>query len=136
MQTEAATDAIMSHRMAVGRRRFFGQAGIGLAALASLLRDDLSASPAVSAASTGRPTDLPHFTPRARRVIYLFQSGGPSQIDLLDYKPELRARFGQEVPKSVYPDERKTTMSNAQSCVQGGSERLSRSRVSESPACV
>ena len=58
---------------------------------------------------------LPHFQPRAKRVIYLFQSGGPAQMDLFDYKPHLRDRAGQEVPKSVYPDERKTTMTSAQS---------------------
>lgn len=57
---------------------------------------------------------LPHFRPKARRVIYLFQSGGPAQMDLFDYKPHLRHRFGQDVPKSVYPDDRKTTMSSAQ----------------------
>ncbi len=57
---------------------------------------------------------LPHFAPRAKRVIYLFQSGGPAQMDLWDYKPELARRNGEEVPKSVYPDDRKTTMSSAQ----------------------
>ena len=47
-------------------------------------------------------------------MIYLFQSGGPAQMDLYDHKPKLKDRFGEEVPKSVYPDDRKTTMSNAQ----------------------
>lgn len=56
----------------------------------------------------------PHFGPKAKRVIYLFQSGGPAQMDLFDYKPELQSRRGEEVPKSVYPDARKTTMSSAQ----------------------
>ena len=46
----------------------------------------------------------------AKRVIYLFQSGGPSQMDLFDYKPDLAKRFGEEVPTSVYPAERKTIM--------------------------
>ncbi|NQV23183.1 MAG: DUF1501 domain-containing protein, partial [Rhodopirellula sp.] len=58
--------------------------------------------------------DLPHHGPKAKRVIYLFQSGGPSQLDLYDEKPELMKRFGQEVPKSVYPDARKTTMTLGQ----------------------
>ena len=57
---------------------------------------------------------LPHFAPRAKRVIYLFQSGGPSQIDLFDHKPNLTDRFGEEVPTSVYPAERKTTMTSGQ----------------------
>ena len=55
-----------------------------------------------------------HFPAKAKRVIYLFQSGGPAQMDLFDYKPHLAERFGEEVPKSVYPDERKTTMTSGQ----------------------
>jgi len=57
---------------------------------------------------------LPHFPPKVKRVIYLFQSGGPAQMDLFDYKPNLKEQFGKEVPRSVYPDDRKTTMSSAQ----------------------
>ena len=61
-----------------------------------------------------RSTASPHFNPKVKRVIYLFQSGGPSQLDLFDYKPQLAERFGEDVPKSVYPDERKTTMTSGQ----------------------
>ena len=57
-------------------------------------------------------------------MIYLFQSGGPAQMDLFDYKPHLRERAGEEVPKSVYPDERKTTMTSAQSIVCRGPEHF------------
>ena len=81
---------------------------LGTLGLASLLSRDLSASP------IGGLANLPHFPAKAKRVIYLFQSGGPAQMDLFDYKPQLRDRLGQEVPKSVYPDDRKTTMSSAQ----------------------
>ncbi len=90
------------------RRYFLSQAGTGLgaAALASLLQQDAQAGTTDSAG--------PHFPARAKRIIYLFQSGGPSQLDLYDYKPGLRKRFGEEVPESVYPAERKTTMSSAQ----------------------
>ena len=78
---------------------FFGRtsAGIGgIMALASLLDDERSADamrPASvrSAACAG----FPHFAPRAKRVIYLFQSGGPSQMDLFDYKPRLRRPAGR-----------------------------------------
>ena len=108
-------DTIHNYRNALTRRHFFGRAGVGLAALSTLFSSDLRGEVAVERNSTGGMAGLPHFTPRARRVIYLFQSGGPSQIDLLDYKPELKDRFGEEVPKSIYPDDRKTTMSNAQS---------------------
>lgn len=97
------------------RRRFFGEAGVGLAALSTLLAGDARANLDTERNGIGGLADLPHFAPKAKRIIYLFQSGGPSQIDLLDYKPGLKERFGQEVPKSIYPDERKTTMSNAQS---------------------
>jgi hypothetical protein len=106
---------IHDYKNSVTRRHFFGQAGVGLAALSTLLHSELRAETATRRNSAGGLNDLPHFAPKARRVIYLVQSGGPSQIDLLDSKPNLKQRFGQEVPKSVYPDERKTTMSNAQS---------------------
>jgi len=50
----------------------------------------------------------------AKRVIYLFQSGDPSQLDLFDHIPHLAKRFGEEVPESIYPAERKTTMTSGQ----------------------
>ena len=50
----------------------------------------------------------PHFTPRAKRVIYLFQAGGPSQLEMLDYKPALRRLHGQELPASVSKGQRVT----------------------------
>ncbi len=106
---------IHDYRTSMTRRRFFGRAGVGLAALSTLLNDDVRAEAVTTRNSIGGLADLPHVAPKARRVIYLFQSGGPSQLDLLDEKPELQKRFGEEVPKSVYPDDRKTTMSNAQS---------------------
>ena len=98
----------------INRRYFFGKSatGLGTVGLASLLNPALFAS---GSQSTGGRGGLPHFPPQVRRVIYLFQSGGPAQMDLFDYKPELKDKFGQELPKSVYPDERKTTMTAAQS---------------------
>ncbi|OUW77967.1 MAG: sulfatase [Saprospirales bacterium TMED214] len=86
---------------------------LGSLALASLLNRETHAQEKNPTVHRGLP-ELPHFTPRAKRVIYLFQSGGPAQMDLYDYKPELKNRFGEEVPRSIYPDERKTTMSSAQ----------------------
>lgn len=67
-----------------------------------------------NAERVGGLVGLPHHAARAKRIIYLFQSGGPAQMDLYDYKPELESRRGEEVPKSIYPDDRKTTMSSAQ----------------------
>ena len=62
----------------------------------------------------GGLAELPHFAPQVKRVIYLFQSGGPAQMDLFDYKPHLASRHGEEVPESIYPAERKTTMTAGQ----------------------
>lgn len=92
------------------QRRYFlsrTSSGLGVAALASLLGHDAKASD-----SSG--VIAPHFPAKVKRVIYLFQSGGPSQLDLYDYKPDLTQRYGEEVPTSVYPADRKTTMSSAQ----------------------
>ena len=57
---------------------------------------------------------LPHFVPKVKRVIYLFQSGAPSQLDLFDYKPELNRRNGQELPKSILGNQRLTGMTAGQ----------------------
>ncbi|HLJ14642.1 MAG TPA: DUF1501 domain-containing protein [Bryobacteraceae bacterium] len=100
------------------RRHFFGKAatGIGMAALASLLNEEASAADigaAVSDGSSGLP-GLPHFPPTAKRVIYLFQSGGPSQMDLFDYKPRLKDLAKTELPGSVRMGQRLTGMSSSQ----------------------
>ena len=93
------------------RRAFLGKStmGLGSVALGTLLN-------ARGQATAGQElhSGLPHFAPKAKRIIYLFQSGGPSQMDLFDYKPNLAAKFGEEVPESIYPAERKTTMTSGQ----------------------
>jgi hypothetical protein len=106
---------ILDYHNNMTRRHLFGRAGVGLAALSTLLSSESRGEATAEQNAVGGLKGLPHFAAKARRVIYLFQSGGPSQIDLLDHKPDLQRRFGEEVPKSVYPDDRKTTMSNAQS---------------------
>lgn len=93
----------------VTRRHFFHRAGLGLstAALATLVhRDGLGAG-----APTVGSTSLPHCAPKAKRLIYLFQSGGPSQLDLFDPKPKLAALRGAELPPSVRMGQRITGMS-------------------------
>src|SRR5512144_2363656 len=60
-------------------------------------------------------TGLPHFAPKAKRIIYLFQSGGPSQIELFDYKPRLEKFQGTDLPDSVRMGQRLTAMSATQS---------------------
>jgi uncharacterized protein (DUF1501 family) len=93
------------------RRAFLGRSTLGLGSIAMGALMNGSAQKAVAADVLA---GLPHFAPKAKRVIYLFQSGGPSQMDLFDYKPGLIKRFGEEVPTSVYPPERKTTMTSGQ----------------------
>ena len=93
------------------RRHFLGKAGsvVGLAALAGLLERDGLAAPAAAAAEL-----VPHFAPRAKRVIYLFQSGGPSHLELFDYKPKLRELQGTELPDSIRKGQRLTGMTSGQ----------------------
>ena len=93
------------------RRHFFSRSahGLGVAALGNLLADDLPAA----ADRPGLP-GLPHLAPKAKRIIYLFQSGGPSQMDLFDPKPGLAKLHGQELPDSVRNGQRLTGMTAAQ----------------------
>ena len=98
------------------RRQFFGRFALGLGgvALADLFNGPASAAVA-SAAHAASPyrglPGFPNFAPRAKRVIYLFMSGGPSQMDLFDYKPALNRLNGQELPASVRMGQRLTAMS-------------------------
>ena len=93
-------------RQLLTRRYFFGKAGagLGIAALAGLLEADQA---------SGLP-GLPHFPPTAKRVIYLFQSGAPSQMDLFDYKPRLKDLTGTDLPDSVRSGQRLTGMTAGQ----------------------
>lgn len=94
------------------RRNFLTKTSMGLGALtlASLLGQAKSAS-----LSAPLRNGQPHFPPKAKRVIYLFQSGGPSQLDLYDYKPVLKTMHGQDLPDSVRKGQRLTGMSAQQS---------------------
>jgi hypothetical protein len=96
--------------MDMTRRYFFSRAatGIGVAALGSLLAED-------GLAATGGLPGLPHFPPTAKRVVFLHQSGGPSQMDLFDYKPSLDKLAGTELPGSVRMGQRITGMTSGQS---------------------
>ncbi len=80
--------------------------------------------------------EKPHFAPRAKRVIYLFQSGGPSQMELFDYKPLLNERHGQELPDSVRGSQRLTGMSGFQNSLPLAGSRYSFSRHGDSGAWV
>ncbi len=98
------------------RRYFFGRTatGVGVAALAALLGEDLhAAAPPTNPYPDALP-GLPHFKARAKRVIYLFQSGAPSQIDLFDPKPKLADLRATELPDSIRKGQRLTGMTATQ----------------------
>lgn len=111
------------------RRTFLAQAGLGLGsmALADLLHRDAGAEETAQAVSSSAPVTAmrgepgvlaePHVPVRAKRVIYLFMSGAPSQIDLWDYKPELNRLHGQQLPESVRGGQRLTGMSGNQASI-------------------
>ena len=111
------------HRQHLTRRAFLGDSslGIGRVALASLLfgkslfdADPLRAASSPAEGPTAGLPGLPHFAPTAKRVIYLFQSGGPSHVDLFDHKPTIGKLHGTELPESVRGDQRVTGMTSGQ----------------------
>lgn len=96
------------------RRLFLRKSGtsLGLMALGSLLQGKSYASQ--PAGTNQGLTGLPHFAAKAKRVIYLFQSGAPSQMDLFDYKPRMENRRGENLPDSIRRGQRLTTMTSGQ----------------------
>jgi len=101
-------NSILEQRIRFARRQFLRQSVAGSAALASLI----NGSPATASTSLA---SQPHFAPKAKRVIYLFQSGGPSQLEMLDYKPMLKSLHGSELPDSIRQGQRLTGMTSGQS---------------------
>lgn len=103
-------DPILEQKLHINRREFFGKTatGIGAAALASLLNIDASAS------DDPLLPHAPHFAPKAKRIIYLFQSGAPSQLDLFDYKPQMNKFFDTDLPDSIRMGQRLTGMTSGQ----------------------
>jgi uncharacterized protein (DUF1501 family) len=101
--------------MLLGRRAFLGGSATAAstAALASLFARDGRAAP-LPALPRGAVLPALHFAPKAKRVIYLFQSGGPSQIELLDPKPDLVSRHGTDLPDSIRMGQRLTGMTSGQ----------------------
>jgi len=107
-------DENFKHHINNNRRHFLKKAGLGIGglALASMMDPFTMFSKSSSINPTG--LDLPHFAPKAKRVIYLFQSGGPSQLDLFDYKPKLNEMRGQDLPDSIRKGQRLTGMTSGQ----------------------
>ena len=102
----------LENRLTINRRYFLGKLGLGLGsiALGSLLIPKLFSGDDDSQL----PLGLPHFAPKARRIIYLFQNGAPSQLESFDYKPLLSKMAGQELPASVRMGQRLTGMTSGQ----------------------
>src|SRR5262245_57989791 len=105
------------------RRHFFGRSrgiGLGTVALASLLAETGLAGGLADQVKpdAGKPMGglpgLPHFPPKAKRAIYLHMNGGPSQMDLFDYKPAMNALFDKDLPDSIRMGQRLTTMTSGQ----------------------
>ena len=108
-----SADPIEQYVSSMTRRHFFGRGalGLGTAALASLLPERSVAS---STSAVGGLPGLPHFAPKAKRAIYLFMAGAPSQIDMLDYKPKMGELFDTDLPESIRQGQRLTTMTSGQ----------------------
>ena len=104
-------NSILEHHLRLTRRQFFCRSGtgIGMAALASMLGNDLFARSSDAKRFGGLP-GLPHFAPKAKRAIYLFMNGGPTHVDLFDWKPQLQAMHGQPVPEAYLGGKRFSTM--------------------------
>jgi hypothetical protein len=100
---------ILERGLSLNRRRFLSKLslGVGSVALGSLLIPDLFSNKSDEEMLL---TGLPQFAPKAKRIIYLFQNGAPSQLDLFDYKPKLQEMFGQDLPESIRMGQRLTGM--------------------------
>lgn len=100
----------IKQRLHINRRHFLGKVSLGLGsvALGSLLMPSLFKGEEED--SFGLPLGIPHFAPKAKRIIYLFQNGAPSQLESFDYKPKLNELYGQDLPASVRGEQRLTGM--------------------------
>jgi hypothetical protein len=109
-------DRLKHEKLKINRRHFFSKmsAGIGTIALGSLMIPDLFKGRVGDAAQAGLKLGIPHFAPKAKRVIYLFQAGAPSQLESLDYKPLLTERMGEDLPESIRNGQRLTGMTSNQ----------------------
>jgi hypothetical protein len=115
----SVVNPLTDNRRHITRRALLGGAatGVGAAALAYLFGSEGFASAATGTADAqvnNILAGLPHFAPKAKRVIYMFQNGAPSHVDLFDYKPKLREWHGKEIPEEVQGGKRLSTMTSGQ----------------------
>jgi hypothetical protein len=110
------SDPVFKNGLDINRRHFLKKAGLGIGglALASLANPMSAFGSSNNLMGLDGLKGMTHFAPKAKRVIYLFQSGGPSQHDLFDYKPLLNKMHGQELPESVRKGQRVTGMTAGQ----------------------
>jgi hypothetical protein len=126
------------------RRRLLGRmaGGLGGTALAALLQGERSTALAAAGntvtgtGATSALAGLPHFAARAKRIIYLFQSGGPAHMDLFDYKPRMHELHGTELPDSVRQGQRVTLMTASQKNFPCAAPRFSFARHGEAGTWV
>src|SRR5688572_12046232 len=107
-------DPIRELELSMTRRQLFGKAaiGVGTAALHRLLAG--AGVFGLSSIVDAQGNNGVHFPPKAKNVIYLFMNGGPSQLDLWDYKPKMGEKFDSELPAEVRRGQRITTMTSGQ----------------------
>ncbi len=110
-------DPIQTYIQNQTRRHFFRNSALGLGSMA--LGSMLAKNPAFATQAAKRKgvpgmPDLPHFAPKAKRIIYLFMSGAPSQMDMFDYKPEMGKWFDKDLPDTIRMGQRLTTMTSGQ----------------------
>ena len=100
----------LEHRLNVNRRHFLGKLGLGVGgvALGSLLAPDIFKGTEDNVQDA--PLGFKHFPSKAKRIIYLFQNGAPSQLESFDYKPTLNKMFGEDLPESIRGGQRLTGM--------------------------
>ncbi len=108
---------VTEHHLLQTRRQFFGQTGLRLGglALAELMGGSLTRATEAAARVHPPLPDFPHFPAKAKHLVYLHMNGGPSQLDLWDYKPDLQNFFDRDLPESVRSGQRITTMTSVQS---------------------
>ena len=101
---------ILEHRLNVNRRHFLGKLGLGVGgvALGSLLAPEIFKG--MAEGESAMPLGIRHFASKAKRIIYLFQNGAPSQLESFDYKPKLNKMFGEDLPESIRGSQRLTGM--------------------------
>ncbi len=107
----SGSEYFLSEKLRINRRQFFFHAGMGIGSLAlsGMINPQKEAWPVVD-----NPIGKTHFPPKVKRIVYLFQSGGPSQLDLFDYKPLLNKMNGEELPDSIRQGQRVTGMTAGQ----------------------